>query len=135
MTSGEQELRWSLVDHGEQRLLREADGGFRLESADGTAISARPAPQGWTVEVSGQAEEWVLCRNLPETRGFLLLSADRSTEVGRTTPLGGVGSRADLYYLLLRDGRLFRIGSRRAREAGFELSGWETPGAYLVARP
>jgi hypothetical protein len=135
LTPGEHELRSSLVDHRDQRLTAEDDGGFRLDAAAGSGIAARPGLKGWEVSIPGLPGTWQLSRNSPETRGFLLLSEDRRTEAGRTMPVGGVGSRPDLYYLLLRDGCLFRIGSRGAREAGFELSGWETPGAYLVARP
>jgi hypothetical protein len=40
-----------------------------------------------------------------------------------------------LYYLLLGDGRLFRIAPRSPRDGGFELQGWETPGPYWIARP
>ena len=33
------------------------------------------------------------------------------------------------------DGRLFRFALRGPRDCRFELSGRETPGAYLTARP
>ena len=38
-------------------------------------------------------------------------------------------------YLLLADGRLFRIVGRGPRDARFELLGWQMPGAYMIARP
>jgi hypothetical protein len=50
-------------------------------------------------------------------------------------PLVGTGSEAGLKYLLLDDGRLFRVVLCGPRDGGFELLGWETPGAYLKARP
>ena len=36
--------------------------------------------------------------------------------------------------MLLDDGRLFRVARRPSGESGFDLCGWETPGAYLTAR-
>ena len=53
-------------------------------------------------------------------------------------PLVGGGREAGLKFLLLDDGRLFRIVLRLSGsppEGGYELLGWETPGAYLRARP
>jgi hypothetical protein len=55
-------------------------------------------------------------------------------------PLVGGGCEAGPKFLLLDDGRLFRIVLRlRLRgsppDGGFELLGWETPGAYLRAWP
>jgi len=50
-------------------------------------------------------------------------------------PLVGVGSEAGLKFLLLDDGRLFRIVLGGSRDGGFELLGWETPGAYVRAQP
>ena len=43
-------------------------------------------------------------------------------------------AEAGLRFLLLGDGRLFRIVRSGAREGGFALLSWETPGAYLEAR-
>jgi hypothetical protein len=40
-----------------------------------------------------------------------------------------------LRYLLTSDGRLYRIQLCGPRDGRFELSSWETPGAYLTARP
>ncbi len=50
-------------------------------------------------------------------------------------PLVGGGSEAGLKFLLLDDGRLFRIVLGGSRDGGFELLGWETPGAYVRAQP
>lgn len=50
-------------------------------------------------------------------------------------PLVGTAGEAGLKFLLLDDGRLFRIVMCGPREGGFELQGWETPGAYLRAQP
>ncbi len=67
--------------------------------------------------------------------GFVLSAFDGRTEVGRTMPLVGSGRETGLRFLLLDDGRLFRIVLRGSPDGGFELLGWETPGAYLSARP
>ncbi len=50
-------------------------------------------------------------------------------------PLVGSGRETGLKFLLLDDGRLFRIVLVGLRSGGLELLGWETPGAYLRARP
>ena len=49
--------------------------------------------------------------------------------------LCGAGHVSDLRYLLMDDGRLFRIVFGGPRQGRYELLGWETPGAYLVALP
>jgi hypothetical protein len=95
----------------------------------------RVVEDGWKVTIAGREQSWRLGRARTDTGGFVLTAGEGPTEVGRTTRLAGVGSGADLYYVLLGDGRLFRIGSLGPRESGFELVGWETPGAYLIARP
>ena len=76
---------------------------------------------------------WLLERTTAEEAGFVLRDADEGAELGRTMPLVGA-VEAGLKFLLLDDGRLFRIVRRGAREGGFELLGWDTPGAYLEAR-
>ena len=64
-----------------------------------------------------------------------MLRGAGGAEVGRTMPVVGGEGRAGLKFLLLDDGRLFRIALRGPRDGGFELLGWETPGAYIIARP
>jgi hypothetical protein len=76
-----------------------------------------------------------LSRGSPVSGGFVLVSADGRSEAGRTTALAGSGRDADLRYLLTSDGRLYRIQLYGPRDGRFELSSWETPGAYLTARP
>jgi len=113
-------------------LIPEA-GGFRLE-VDGTAaLIVRPEPSGWQLD-GGATKGWRLNRQRSGADGFVLRRAGED-EAGRTMRHPGSGSEAGLSYLLLDDGRLFRVVLRGPRDARFELLGWETPGAYLVARP
>lgn len=110
------------------------EGGFRLELGATAALSVRPGPAGWQVQ-GGVAEGWRLLRQRDGSDGFVLCRNGEDDEAGRTMRHPGSGSEAGLSYLLLDDGRLFRVVLRGPREARFELLGWETPGAYLVARP
>jgi len=118
-----------------RRVERLEAGGFRIRTPGGGDIVAEPAGEGWTVRLLGSETGWTLRRSESSQGGFVLLAEDGQTEAGRTTPMEGLGFQANLYYLLLGDGRLFRIALRGPRESGYELLGWETPGAYLVARP
>jgi hypothetical protein len=115
-------------------LTPDADGGFRLGERGMGSWTARPAPDGWTVE--GTA--------IGSTR-----LAIRRSEAGpwRRTLVGGLGSgEAELGgtlpdrddrpgALLLSDGRLFRLALRGPLDPRWELSGAFRVGAYLVARP
>ena len=65
-----------------------------------------------------------------------MLATERDErELGRTLALEGVGHPLELRYFLMGDGRLFRFALRGPVDCRFELSGQETPGAYLTARP
>jgi hypothetical protein len=95
----------------EQTRVRPEGTGFRVQGADGEPAGSLSAVDG----------------------GFVLVD-EAGSEIGRTSAI--VGAReAGTRFLLLEDGRLFRIGLRRPREGVFELSSWEAPGAYLEAHP
>ena len=79
-----------------------------------------------------EGPSWLLRR---DEGGWVLESAADARELARTMPLVGAGSTSETKYLLLEDGRLFRIALEGPREPGYVLTGWETPGAYFVARP
>jgi hypothetical protein len=83
------------------------------------------------VERGSGVEVGRLERSSDGAPGFILMQA--GTERGRTMPLAGA-PEAGLRFLLLEDGRLFRILRSGTREGRFELLGWETPGAFLEAR-
>lgn len=118
-----------------RQVERLETGGFRIRAPQSGVIEVEPAAEGWVVRLSDPDSAWALRRSGPPQGGFILLAEDGETEAGRTMTLGGLGFRPNLYYLLLGDGSLFRIVLRGPREGGFELLGWETPGAYLIARP
>jgi hypothetical protein len=128
-----------LPRHPSRVLQATGGGGFRLagESA-ADAIEAIPEGDGWTVR--GPDKRWRLRRESDDGPGFVLEdpgSGDTADDpgAGRTSRLDRFGLSADLYYVLMGDGRLFRVGRPGPREAGYDLTGWETEGAYLVARP
>jgi len=118
-----------LVEVQQHALARLAAGGFCLSSGKRSVLTATPADEGWVVSGAGERQEW----RLTQEGGFVLRGGDDS-ERGRTMRFPGIGREVGLSYLLLDDGRLFRIVLRGPRDARFELLGWETPGAYLVAR-
>jgi hypothetical protein len=118
-----------------RRVERLEAGGFRIRTPQDGEIVAEPAADVWSVRLPASKTDWTLRRSDSTQGGFVLLAEDGQTEVGRTARLDGLGFPANLYYLLLGDGRLFRIALCGPRESGFELLGWETPGAYLIARP
>ena len=124
----------SAVEHPDRRLAPLPAGGFRLESQGSGAIEVLPESPGWRLAGDDAPAGWTLERAEPQAGGFVLQDAEAG-EVGRTTPIDRLGGGAKVYYLLLGDGRLFRIAPGEPREGGFELSGWETPGPFLVARP
>jgi hypothetical protein len=125
-----------IVDHPARSLGRRPGGGFAIEAEGLPAVRASATRDGWRIEEPPDLRGWSLRRTEGEAPGFVLLRAgQREAEVGRTMPLVGTGREAGLRFLLLEDGRLFRIVLAGPRRGGFDLLGWETPGAYLTARP
>jgi hypothetical protein len=125
----------AVIDHPDRSLVRLSNGGFEIEAAGQQTIRVEPAGESWRIDGGEELQGWVLRRTASDAAGFVLDDADGRTEAGRTMPLVGTGRETGLRFLLLDDGRLFRIVMRGPREGGFELLGWETPGAYLTARP
>ena len=125
----------SAVEHPDRLLTRSQRGGFEIEAAGQPTLRGEPDGDGWRIEGGKGQQGWVLQRNTSEARGFVLIRAEDRSEAGRTmAPVGAVRD-AGPSFVLLDDGRLFRIVLRGPRESKFELAGWETPGAYLTARP
>lgn len=120
-----------MVAHPDQALSRMSSGGFAIESAAG-AIRAEPSGSGWRID--GVEGGWTLEQADAIAGGFVLRAAGDRSEAGRTMPLVGA-SKSGPRFLLLDDGRLFRISRCGPRDDGFELLGWEVPGAYVRARP
>ena len=125
-----------IVEHPTARLVRETDGGFELRVERGATLRAVPLAEGWRIDGSDLPEGWSLRRAVDTGSGFLLSTGERpDDEAARTSGMcAGAGER-EARSLLTADGRLFRIVLRGPRDGRFELVGWETPGAYLVARP
>jgi hypothetical protein len=116
----------------QMKLATTREGGFRIDPDGGTApLAASPAGEGWEVLEQPEGRRWSLLRDRSYPGGFVLRDAGGG-ESGRTTREAGEDGPPS--NLLAPDGRLFEIRRRGAREARFELSGWEVPGAYLVAR-
>ncbi len=123
------------TDHSQGLLTRLPSGGFEIRVTGQPAIRVGPSGSGWLVDGVEDLQGGFLQRGGADEDGFVLRTSDGSDEVARTMPLVGGGSESGLKFLLLSDGRLFRIVPGSSRDGGFELLGWEMPGAYLKARP
>jgi hypothetical protein len=121
------------VDRTDRFLSRLPGGGFVLEADGESPIRVASDKEGWRVEVPEELEGWCLRRS--DAEGFVLSRPTDGSELGITMPLVGAGAAAGLRYLLLDDGRLFRLVLCGPRDARYELMGWETPGSYITARP
>jgi hypothetical protein len=119
------------IDHGVHRVLRLAEGGFVLDGGERYRVSA--VADGWRVEAGDEIDGWRIRRS--GRHGFVLQRREDEGEVARTMPLVGAGAESGLRFLLLDDGRLFRIAMRGPRDGCYELLGWETSGAYMTAHP
>lgn len=117
----------------EWRVVRVKSGGFRVQGRGGPVWTAEPQGRGWCVagiDVDSLGR-WSLER--PGPVGFVLRTP-AGQESARTMPLVGADGEGTRY-LLLEDARLFRILRRPPRDDGFDLEGWEVPGAYMRAVP
>ncbi|HXV77073.1 MAG TPA: hypothetical protein VD788_12220 [Candidatus Polarisedimenticolaceae bacterium] len=115
-------------------MTRVGPSSFVLDCPGRPALRIEPYAGRWRAAAGGTASGWVLERTGDENGPFRLFDGDGGTELGCTSSLGGAAQRRELRYLLMGDGRLFRLSPRGPAEAGYDLSGWETPGAYLTAR-
>jgi hypothetical protein len=115
------------------RLATTREGGFRIDPGGGAAeLVAVPAGEGWEVRRGAAEARFRLLRDRSYPGGFVLRDG-AGDESGRTTrETDGETLPANL---LAPDGRLFRVRRRIADVPRFELSGWEVPGAYLLAYP
>ncbi len=121
----------TVFEHAEQHLVRDSSGGFELQTDEGPTVRARFSGIDWCIEgIEGWAD--AILRRDAESSGFVL---EFQGKAARTMPLVGADWAGSPRFMLLADGRLYRIAHRGPRDAGFELAGWESPGAYLVASP
>ena len=115
------------------RLATTREGGFRIEPGGGAAaLAVSAAGDGWEVSQGPSGARWLLERDRSYPGGFVLSDRRGGASSRTTREADGDGAPSNL---LAPDGRLFLIRRRGADAARFELSGWEVPGAYLVARP
>lgn len=121
--------------HPPRTLVRNASGEIALESEAGPQWRLVAAGEGWWVDVGDDAGRWLLRPARSRGSRFVLVTERAERELGRTLALEGVGHPPELRYFLMGDGRLFRFALRGPVDCRFELSGRETPGAYLTARP
>lgn len=118
-------------EHRQRRLIPAESGGFQLEHPRSTTIQVNRTAESWVVSGDGDVEGWCI---RDEERGFRL-ERNEGELAGRCLRTFMADRREPVVSVLLADGRLFRIGLRGPRDARFELTGWETPGAYFEARP
>jgi hypothetical protein len=126
----------SVMSEKRTRSVRRTESGglcFRIDGKE--EMSLRPGRGGWQVRAENDLDGWLLERGEAGTTGFILLRDDGRTEEGRTMPPPGNERCPDLRYLLTSGGSMYRIRLRGPRDGRYELQGWETPGAYLTARP
>jgi hypothetical protein len=107
------------------------EDGFRLDGDDGRVVEARPDAGGWVVTGAAGDEEWFL-REL--STGYRLEERRTADTLGEISRLETAASTPGLISLLLGDGRLFTISPRVEDPPGYDLAGWEVPGAYWTAR-
>jgi len=126
-----------IFDHPSVRVVRVGAGSFVLQPECGEAEPVRVAPAtGGRYRVEGTAipEGWALERDDGPTGGFRVLGGNGSEELGRSVGMGRLGVQREMRYVLLGDGKLFRVVPSEPREGGFEVSSHETWGPYLTAR-
>ena len=121
--------------HPSRTVVRQASGGIALEGEGEQQWTLTPAPAGWWVDVGDPSGRWLLRPARSRGSRFVLVTERDDRELGRTLALEGAGHPLELRYFLLGDGRLFRFALRGPVDCRFELTGRETPGAYLEARP
>jgi len=121
--------------HPPRTLVRNATGEIALDSEDGPPWRLEPTTAWWWVEFGDGSGRWLLRPARSRGSRFVLDAEPDERELGRTLALECVGHPLELRYFLMGDGRLFRFALRGPIDCRFELSGRETPGAYLTARP
>ena len=120
-----------MSEHWQRRLINVETGGFRLECSRGATIQVTPQRDALTVSGGTVVHGWCI---RDEDEGFRL-ERDDGKVAGQSLRARVAEGLDAAVSLLLDDGRLFRIVLRGPRDARYELTGWETPGAYFEARP
>jgi len=123
-----------VIDHARHVLTPLPRGGFTISAEGAEAIRAVPGPEGWTVDGPEPVSGWRLTRSGTGGRRFRLRGPAGETERGESSSIPGSGGEGERH-LVMEDGRVYRILLRGPEDPRYELLGWETPGAYLTARP
>jgi hypothetical protein len=110
----------------------ESSGILRLRADSGATLELHPSADGYTLR-GGDAPEPLRLATTDEGAGLRL--HDDARELGRTTLVDPEAGPTAPAYLLLDDGRLFRIVQRAPDDPGYELWSWEVPAPYLEATP
>lgn len=107
-------------------------GGFQMMTDDETEqIRVVPDGRGFCVEGTRALEGARLTRDAA-CGGLVLQAVAPAVELGRSTPALDASDPSRSRHLLLADGRLFRLGPAAGRGSGWIVTGWETPGAYVI---
>lgn len=106
---------------------------FRLEDSEGRGALIRPEGAGFLVEPDDGSAPMRIAPPGDGSSGLVLTGAD-GVERARTSALDPATGPAGTT-LLTADGRLFVVRAVGGTSFRFELLGWESPGAYLVAWP
>jgi len=123
-----------LIELNQHALVRLAAGGFSLSSGHHVTATVVPSDSGWIARGDGWSGAWRLDADSSAAAGILLRD-EAGIELGRSLRASGTDEQSPCSQLLLGDGRLFHVRLCGPADARYELAGWETPGAYLVARP
>ncbi len=115
---------------GLRRLRLRADGGFHLECPAGSPVEADRMGDGWKLTAPGESAG----ARIEGVPGGLVMMTGGGAELGRVSR-GDDGGGDTSPTILLDDGRLFRVIRGTPRQGRYELTGWETRGAYFEARP
>lgn len=91
---------------------------------------------GWSIRGARELAGCTLRRSRGRRDGFVLVCGEGGDETERASSSGLSSGdfAAPLRFLLLGDGRLFRMVLRDARDPRYDLLSWEVPGEYLSAR-
>lgn len=119
------------MDAPARALIGLPGGGFQIRTQGEPSIVANLGETGWRVDEPEAWRGWTLSR---VGSGFVL-ARPGGDEAGSVSREPGSSAGDGPAWLLLDDGRLFRVGFRGPRRCRFELRGWETSGAYFEAIP
>jgi hypothetical protein len=117
--------------HPSQLARRGPQGGFVIEVDGQEQMRVRSTAEGFSVEHTGGEPDW----SLRFVDGGFVLADPAGRELARSSAVVGSRHQGSPRFLLLDDGRLFRLALGRPRDGSFELSSWEVPGAYLQVLP